>query len=140
MDGLEAIRTERARGRVICGTAKADAASVLAAAFGLSSEPGRYREIDEALARGILVGILHRDLAYGARIMSLARAEALAGEVIQTFGRRGSRYFTNGEFKQDAGAGLVLSKWDPATKATFDTGILIVGPGEAACIWVEEEG
>ena len=139
MDGLEAIRTERARGRVICGTAKADAASVLAAAFGLSSEPGRYREIDEALARGILVGILHRDLAYGARIMSLARAEALAGEVIQTFGRRGSRYFTNGEFKQDAGAGLVLSKWDPATKATFDTGVLIVAPGESACVWVTEE-
>jgi hypothetical protein len=139
MDGLEAVRTERTTGRVICGTAKADTASALAAAFGLSPEPGRYREVDEALARGILVGILHRDLAYGARIMSLARAEELAGEVLLKFGRPGSRFFTNGEFKQDAGAGLVLSKWDPATTATFDTGVLIVAPGESACIWVAEE-
>jgi hypothetical protein len=139
MDCLEAIRTERSKGRVIVGVAKADAASVLAAAFGLSSEPGRYREIDKELAYGILAGILHRDLAYGARIMSLARAEALASEVMQRFSRPGTRYFTNGEFRHDAGVGLVLSKWDGATTSTFDTGVLIVAPGESACIWVADE-
>jgi hypothetical protein len=139
MDCLEAIRTERNKGRVICGTAKADAASVLAAAFGLSSEPGRYRAIDGELAHGILTGILHRDLAYGARIMSLARAEALASEVMKRFARPGSRCFTNGEFRHDAGVGLVLSRWDSATSATFDTGVLIVGPGESVCVWVADE-
>jgi hypothetical protein len=139
MDCLEAIRTERNKGRVFCGVAKADAVSVLAGAFGLSAEPARYRETDEILARAIVVGILHRDLAYGTRIMSLARAEELASEVIRRFDKPGTRFFTNGEFKLDAGAGLVLSRWDPATTSTFDTGVLILAPGESACIWVADE-
>ena len=49
------------------------------------------------------------------------------------------RFLTNGQFKHGAAAGLVLSHWDPATDATFDTGVLMLGAGESGCVWVAEE-
>ena len=71
--------------------------------------------------------------------MPLSRAEELASEFMQRFGHQACRFFTNGEFKQDAGAGLVLDRWDPATTATFDTGVLVLGLQESACVWVADE-
>ena len=49
------------------------------------------------------------------------------------------RFLTNGQFRHGAAAGLVLSHWDPATDATFDTGLLMLGTGESGCVWVAEE-
>jgi hypothetical protein len=140
MDCLEAIRVERGSGQMFVGAVKhAESAAVLAASFGLNADAKTYREVDAELARAILVGILHRDLAYGTRLMSLSRAEELTSEFMQRFAQKGSRFFTNGEFKQDAGAGLVLSGWDPATSSTFDTGVLVLGSQESACVWVADE-
>ena len=140
MDPFEAIRKERKAGKVFCGTGKAaSSASVAAAAFGLKDDAGLYRETDAEMARAIVVNILHRDLAYGNRVLSLSRAEALASEVIQRFADPKARFFTNAEFKQDAGAALVMSRWDPATTATFDTGVIMLGPNESACVWVADE-
>lgn len=142
MDPLDAIKKERSSGRVFCGTLeKAESATALAASFGLSDKPACYRSTDVDMARAILVGILHRDLAYGTRLMSLSRAEELSAAFIQRFAKTGCRYFTNAEFKRDAGAGLVLAGWNPATTATFDTGVLVLGaPGtESACVWVADE-
>lgn len=140
MDCLEAIRKERTKGRLYCGSAdQVDSVQALAAAMGLATDPACYREIDEEQARAILVGVLHRDLAFGARIMSLTRAEALAASFMERFGEQ-RRFFTNGTFREGAGVGLVLVDWKPATGATFDTGILALGAPESACVWVSEEG
>jgi hypothetical protein len=140
MDAFEAIRKERTSGKVLCGTTKAaKSVTTLAAAFGLKEDASLYHQVDGEMARAIIVGILHRDLAYGNRLLSLARAETLAGQIMQRFTDPAIRFLTNGQFKQGAGAGLVLSHWDPATNATFDTGVLILGTGESACIWVAEE-
>jgi hypothetical protein len=142
MDIFEDIKKERSKGVVHCGAVgKAESATKLAAAFGLSDKPACYRSTDADMARSILIEILHRDLAYGTRLMSLARAEALSGAFMQRFGTRGYRFFTNAEFKRDAGAGLVLAGWNPATGATFDTGVLALGvPGnESGCVWVADE-
>jgi hypothetical protein len=140
MDPFDAIRKERKAGKLFCGTAaRADSAVAAAASFGLKGDAGLYHEIEAEMARDILAGVLHRDLAYGNRLMSLARAEELATQVIQRFADPKSRFFTNGEFKQNAAVGLVLSDWDPATDATFDTGVIILGASEAACVWVADE-
>ena len=141
MDLFETIKKERA-GRVICGTTDiTDSPTTLAAAFGLSDKPACYRDTDAAMARAIVTGILHRDLAYGTRLMSLSRAEELAAEFIKTFDKPQSRFFTNGQFKEDAGVGLVLAGWNPATTSTFDTGVLVLAPSGApsACLWVADE-
>jgi len=140
MDVFDLIRTERSAGKVTAGTTK-DAKSVvaLAAAFGLKGDASLYHQVDAEMARAILVGILHRDLAYGNRLLSLARAEELAGQVMQRFTGPGTRFLTNGQFKHGTGVGLVLSRWDPATASTFDTGVLMLGANESGCVWVEEE-
>jgi hypothetical protein len=139
MDVFEAIRKERKAGKVFGGTTK-DAKSVaaLATAFGLKGDASLYHQVDAEMARQILVAILHRDLAHGNRQLSQARAEELAGQVIQRFADPGIRFLTNAKFKQVAGA-FVLSHWDPATTSTFDTGVLILGTSESGCIWVAEE-
>ena len=135
MDPFEAIRKERKTGKLFCGTTKAaKSVSALAAEFGLKGDASLYHQVDAEMARAIIVGILHRDLAYGNRVLSLARAEELAGQVMQKFADPAIRYLTNGQFKQDKGAGLVMSHWDPATTATFDTGVLILGTAESACV------
>ena len=140
MDAFEAIRKERTSGKVLCGTTKAaKSVTTLAAAFGLKEDASLYHQVDAEMARAIIVGILHRDLAYGNRLLSLARAETLAGQIMQRYTDPAIRFLTNGQFKQGAGAGLVLSHWDPATTSTFDTGVLILGTAESACIWVAEE-
>src|SRR5262249_14160352 len=109
------------------------------AAFGLKGDASLYHQVDAEMARAILVGILHRDLAYGNRLLSLARAEDLAGQVMQRFTGSGTRFLTNGQFKPGAGVGLVLWRWDPATASTFDTGLLVLGTTESGCVWVAEE-
>jgi len=140
MDVFDAIRKERTVGKVLCGVTRgAGSVSLLAAAFGLKDEAGLYHEVDAEMARAILVGVLHRDLAYGDRLLSLARAEELAGQVMQRFATSGMRFLTNAEFKEGAGVGLVLSDWDPATDATFDTGVLMLGTDESGCVWVADE-
>ena len=140
MDAFEAIRKERTSGKVLCGTTKAaKSVATLAAAFGLKEDASLYHQVDAEMAKAIIVGILHRDLAYGNRLLSLARAQVLAGQIMDRFTDPAIRFLTNGQFKQGAGAGLVLSHWDPATTSTFDTGVLILGTAESACIWVADE-
>jgi len=139
-DVFETIKKERGAGKVFAGV-NTDAKSVaaLATAFGLRGDASLYHQVDIDMAKAILVGILHRDLAYGNRLLSLARAEELAGQVIQQFADPAIRYLTNAQFKQGAGVGLVMSHWDPATTSTFDTGVLILGTAESACVWVAED-
>lgn len=140
MDPFEAIKKERKTGTVTVGTTK-DAKSVvaLASAFGLKGDASLYHQVDAEMARQILVNILHRDLAYGNRLLSLARAEELAGQVMQKFSDPGIRFLTNARFRQGAAAALVMSHWDPATTSTFDTGVLMLGTTESGCVWVAEE-
>ena len=140
MDPFEAIKKERKTGKLFCGAGKrVDTVGKAAASFGLSDDEKLYRETDMEMARAIVVNVLHRDLAYGNRLISLGRAEELASQVMQRFAQGGSRYFTNAEFKHGAAAALVLSRWDPATNATFDTGVIILGAAETGCVWVADE-
>ena len=79
MDPFEAIKKERKTGKVFCGVAKAaDSVGKAAAAFGLKDDEKLYRETDMEMARAIIVNVLHRDLAYGNRLIALGRAEELA--------------------------------------------------------------
>src|SRR6187551_26163 len=140
MDAFEAIKKERKTGKVVCATgAKADSVGKAAAAFGLNDDEKLYRETDMEMARAIVVNVLHRDLAYGNRLIALGRAEELASQVMQRFAQGGARFYTNAEFKHGAAAALVLSRWDPATTSTFDTGVIILSDSESACVWVADE-
>jgi hypothetical protein len=140
MDVFEAIRKARTAGKLLCGTTTgAKSVAALASSFGLKGDASLYHQVDAEMARAILVSVLHRDLAYGNRLMSLARAEELAGQVMQQFSGPSVRFLTNGQFKHNTAAALILSHWDPATDSTFDTGVLMLGTATSGCVWVAED-
>jgi hypothetical protein len=35
--------------------------------------------------------------------------------------------------------GRSFNSWDPATDATFDMGVLVLGAAKSGCLWVEDE-
>lgn len=118
-----------------CGASDARWVAGVARAFGLKRDPEIYREIDRAEARTILVGLLRRDLAYGVEVMPVEKARALVKRFLAEHATPGCRYFTNKWLH----APPVGWSWIPATKATFDLGVLVVGESSSACLWVEEE-
>jgi len=71
--------------------------------------------------------------------MSLERAEELASQFMQEFGRPPCRFFTNWNFEQRADGLLYMTwGWD-VTDATFNTGVLVLGLQKSACVWIEDE-
>jgi hypothetical protein len=122
----EDILTARRFGAVHCGVSSLSAPTIaeLAQEFGLRNDARCYREIDEATAQLSVRRLLHRDLAYSAEIMPECQAEKLTEKFFAQFGG-GARFFTN--------------NWCPATDATFDEGVLVMGPQHSGCLWVEDE-
>src|SRR5262249_45338630 len=120
----EDILAARRFGVVHCGLSSSPAPTVaeLAREFGLREGQECYREIDEPSARESVQRLLHRDLAYSAEIMPEGQAKQLAERFFAQFGT-GARFFTN--------------NWCPVTDATFDEGVLVIGPQRSGCMWVE---
>ena len=55
-------------------------------------------------------------------------------------------YFTNGDWTTSSDPAsdsthplATLEGWDPISDATYDSGVVCVGEGSAAVLWVEEE-
>jgi hypothetical protein len=124
----EQISAARDCGRVTCGTCPASELLAVARHFGLSTVPGTYREIDRGAAEALIVTLLHHDLAYQSELMPRARAEALAGEFLAAV-PADARFYANGD----------PTSWTPATRATFDLGVLAVSAGGSSCFWIEDE-
>jgi hypothetical protein len=91
-----------------------------------------WREVDRGRAEAVLTQVLHRDMAYQVEVMPLNRAQSLAQALIAHCGTR-AKYATNTEDMPGR------SIWFPATDATFDCGVLIIGDRARAVYWVEDE-
>jgi hypothetical protein len=103
-------------------------------AFGLSTDLLCYHEIGGSTARAIAVHVLNRDLAYHTEVMPTDDAIELVSLFFELYCGPSGRFFSNGDFSQKPAA-----SWMPATEATFDTGVLIVGSARSGCLWVEDE-
>ena len=115
--------------------------SELAAEFGLASDAACYTEIDSSAARRLVRMILNQDLAYNYEIIPNDRAAELADRFLDQFGIEGVKFYSNGNFHEARRSKVTQSgtSWNPATDATFDTGVLICGPMVSGCLWVEDE-
>ncbi|MBW4490496.1 MAG: hypothetical protein KME12_22180 [Trichocoleus desertorum ATA4-8-CV12] len=103
--------------------------------FGLVFTPDTYQEISKAQAEAVAKRVLHRDLAYDAEIMTETEAQALVNQFLDCFDEENAEYYTNGDYYSEE----VSHGWNPATAATFDTGILVIGKSRVGCLWVEDE-
>ena len=139
-DGVvDEVRALRMAGHVRGGVLPQDFDSPEAAArsFGLAGAQGIYREIDASQAVSVLQRVIHVDLAHGADLVPPAKAQRLAIAFVQAAGGPGARYFTNGSLGLPTS--VAGAAWSPATDATFDTGVLVLAPQRAACLWFEDE-
>ena len=108
----------------------------VARAFGLADDSAIYRSIGRAEADAIATRLLHTDLAYGVEIMSLSDAADLWRQFKAQFDGQDVELVTNQDVT-DSGAGSC--SWTPATAATFDLGVLVIGATRAGCLWAEDE-
>ena len=132
MDICDRIRRARLAGKTHCGIVNGRMAVVEAArTFGLADDSAIFRSIGPAEADAIAIRILHTDLAYGSKIMALARATHLWKRFLEAFEGQDVEFATN--------AGSDACSWMPATKATFDLEVLVIGTAMAGCLWVEDE-
>ena len=68
-------------------------------------------------------------------ILEEQQARDLAAAFVEFCGGDAARYAvnTNGDIKSGS------YSWDPATDATFDAGVVAIGPDVAAVLWVADE-
>jgi len=140
MDICAEIKASRTAGVVRCAYFRGGATLVeVAGEFGLSTDANCYHEIGADAARWLAYLVLIQDLAYNAAIVAPALATSLVDRFFSAFSGPGHRFFTNGTFHEAVGERLTNSGWCPATAATFDTGVMVVGPVASGILWVEDE-
>ncbi|WP_411281905.1 hypothetical protein [Gemmatimonas sp.] len=100
-----------------------------------------WLEVSESDARRIGAGVLGRDLATNAVIIPALEADDLVGELLAMVPEPFT-CFTNGDwadvFGDDAPQHDGFS-FDPLTDSALDAGIVCVGDGVTAVLWVEDE-
>jgi hypothetical protein len=124
----EQISSARDCGRVTCGTCAETELEAVARRFGLSAVPGTYREIDRGEAEARMIDLLRWDLAYDSELVARERAEELTEGFFAAL-PAGARFYSNG----------TRQGWTPATRATFDGGVLAISGAGSACFWIEDE-
>jgi hypothetical protein len=102
-----------------------------ARSFDLEGDSTTYRCVETPEAEAIAIRLLRAGLAHEVEIMSLPRAKELWRQFLDVFEGQDVRLVTNDS--QDA------TSWTPATQATFDMGVLVIGTDKVGCLWVEEE-
>ena len=140
-DLVQRIKTLRRFGQTTVGfTPNTDSASdlstaldVIVAGYGMRG-CADWIEIDAQEAERLIVTILNKDLAYGVEVMPVNQANLLAAAFMEPF-RVSGRYFTNGTFHKPGNP----DGWTPLTDATFDTGVVALGPTVAGILWVQDE-
>jgi hypothetical protein len=102
--------------------------------FGYFGLGVRWKEVNQEDAQKILSFIMTKDLAYSVPLMSLEEAENIIVKLFQIFPGH-CKFFTNASFRNN-GFGI---SWDSITKATFDTGIIVVNDRRIGILWVQDE-
>ena len=136
MGVVDDIVAERNCGVVHCGVSRFAHKDILELAreFGLHDDPSAFVPITASNAVALVASILHEDMAYSHPMMAEERANELAEQFLEQFGAE-AKLYSNGW----TGWGTGSVGWEPATDATFDTGVLIIGDDRSGCIWVEDE-
>ena len=135
------IREARSCGVVHAGRSDSSILANVLAAFQLRADV-ELREIDRDAAERLLFRILSTDLAYDGDVMPEALARRLTQTVLSD-SPADARFYTNGTFHLPPavvdGRTTTVGSWNPATDATFDTGVVALSEAGSWCVWVEDE-
>lgn len=116
-----------------------DQVRALLGAAGLSDVTDLLPEVDADRARFVLVTSLRYDLAYSAEVMSEGDADAVASWLLGAVDGVGAQYFTNRLEEEPSDRALGYDRI-PASRSTFDSVVIGIGPDTAvlACILDED--
>ncbi|KAB8331940.1 hypothetical protein SD80_020695 [Scytonema tolypothrichoides VB-61278] len=103
--------------------------------LGYSSLGLLWKEVNQEEAQKILSFVMTKDLAYSVPLMSLEEAENIIVKLFDFFPGY-CKFFTNALFRNNYSG---ISAWDSITKATFDTGIIVVSHKRIGILWVKDE-
>lgn len=144
----EQIAERRTSGRVTCALvpqpqwAKSRIlADQAVESLGLRALGEGWLEVSESDALRIAAGVLGRDLASNAVIIPAADAESLVSDLLAMVPEPFS-CFTNGDWADvfgDESPHANGFSFDPLTESALDAGIVCVGDGVTAVLWVEDE-
>ena len=144
----ETITARRTSGRVTCALvpqpqwAKARVlADQAVESLGLRALGEAWLEVSESDALRIAAGVLGRDLASNAVIIPSVEAEALVNDLLAMVPEPFT-CFTNGDWADvfgDESPHTDGFSFDPLTDSALDAGIVCVGDGVTAVLWVEDE-
>ncbi|WP_143278723.1 hypothetical protein [Bradyrhizobium sp. Y36] len=125
------IETERPFGKTRCGVIPGPVTPPeIARAFGLSDDVEIYTIVTSDEAAALATHVLTTSLTYGGKEMSPSRAAELWQRFAALFDEP-VQFLTNcrsSDFRQ----------FSPATDATIDLGVLVVGKANGGCLWVED--
>ncbi|RYG43171.1 hypothetical protein EON79_17500 [bacterium] len=109
--------------------------------LGLEGNGGLWPiEADPALR--LTIKLLRFDQAYGGEMMSREEADRFLAWFLDAFGvsPNGLRFYTNSsEPVPNDEEPRIANSWMPLTSATFDRGIVVLGPSRIGCLWFEDE-
>jgi hypothetical protein len=103
--------------------------------LGYSALGMHWKEISQEEAQKILSFIMTKDLAYSVQLMALEEAEKIFVKLFHFFSND-CQFFTNASFVNNYSG---MSAWDSITKATFDTGVVILSKTRIGMLWVKDE-
>lgn len=109
--------------------------------LGLRALGDGWLEVSESDALRIAAGVLGRDLGSNAVIIPAAEADALVNDLLAMVPEPFT-CFTNGDWADVFGEASPPSNgfsFDPLTESALDAGIVCVGDGVTAVLWVEDE-
>jgi len=111
--------------------------------FGLRPLGDKWRSVDRDTAVRVLFALLIADMAFSTPRMSEEEARTVCDEFLSQFGAD-SRFFTNGNWEdgwtKSEGKGASFGPlWAPATDATFDGGVIVLGQSSSGVLWLEDE-
>ncbi len=99
------------------------------------------KEVSKDSTQKILSEVLHKDMAYGVKIMDENRSSELANDFVSLFGEH-AKFFSNqdqeGFIKFHRGETNTLIS-SPITPATFNVGIFAIGDTFTGFVVVEDE-
>lgn len=100
---------------------------------GLRADSSLLVEHDRAAAHSILAAIIQKDMPYQMPLMSRAEADGMADMILSAHEKRGSKYYSNGNWETREG-------WHPLGESSFDAGIIVAcGEGRYFCVWFEDK-
>ena len=118
--------------------ARLGSADEAALAFNLRPLGIGWRAISREASREVLEDILAQDFVFGRCRLAQEDTVRATNEFLEAFPEE-ALFFTNGVWIANANGHRQLSEWSPATDATFDSGILVLAPGQIGVVWVEDE-